>query len=134
MSFDLGVWYSSQPLTAAEAEERYSAFHGNENWNGNGNGIGNTDDQAATDERLTRFVDELTSRYPQIDDVADDEIDACPWSLTFELSSTHVTMPVMWARAEEIAPVVMEIADRHGLVCYDPQSRKIHLPPELRSE
>ncbi len=132
MSFDLGVWYSSQPLTAAEAEERYSALHGNEN--GNGNGMGNANGQAAMDERLTRFVDELTSRYPQIDDVADDEIDACPWTLTFEFSPTHVRMPVMWARAEEIAPVVMEIADRHGLVCYDPQSRKIHLPPGLRSE
>ena len=124
MSFDLDVWYSSRPLTVAEADEHYSAFRGN----------GNGDGQAATDERLTRFVDELTSRYPQIDDVADDEIDACPWSLAFDLSPTHVRMPVMWTRAEEIAPVVMELAERHGLVCYDPQSRKVHLPPGLRSE
>ena len=130
MSFDLGVWYSSQPLTVAEAEACFSAFPGNEN----GNGTRSPNGQAAMDERLVRFVDELTSRYPQIDDVADDEIDACPWSLTFDFSPTHVKMPVMWTRAEEIATVVMEIAERHGLVCYDPQSRKIHLPPGLRSE
>ncbi len=130
MSFDLGVWYSSRSLTAAEADECYSAFHAS----GNGKGNGNANGQATTDERLTRFVHELTSRYPQIDDVADDEIDSCPWSVSFDLSPTHVKMPVMWTRAEEIAPVVMELAERHGLVCYDPQSRKVHLPPGLRSE
>ena len=122
MSYDLGIWYSSYPLTDAEADERYSAFLAN----GNGNG------PVATDERLSRFVDELTSRFPQIDDVSEDEIDACPWSVAFDLSSSHVCTPIMWARAEDVAPFVLELAERHGLVCYDPQSRKVHLPPGLQ--
>ncbi len=129
MSFDLSVWYSPRPLTAAEADELCSTFHGNASGNGNGNGNGNR--QATPDERLTRFVDELTSRFPQIDDVADDEIEECPWNCAFDLSPTHVRIPIMWSRAEEVTSFVLALAGRHGLVCYDPQSRKVHLPPGL---
>lgn len=124
MSFDLSVWYSPRPLTDAEAADRYTAFREN----------GNVTCRVETDERLARFVADVTSRYPQIDDVADDEIDACPWNVAFDISERHVTVPIMWAYVEEIAPFVMDLAERHGLVCYDPQSRRVHLPPALKSE
>lgn len=124
MSFDLGVWYSPQSLSDAEAGECFAAFRSD----------GGVTCRVAGNERLAEFVDALTSRYPQIDDLADDQIDACPWNVPFDVSEAHVTIPIMWSRMTEIAPVVMELAERHGLVCYDPQSRKVHLPPGLRPE
>ena len=121
MSFDLGVWYSSRPLTDEEAAERHRACCDN----------GDIDRLIEPHQSVADFVSEVTARYPQIDDVPEDEIEHCPWSVAFDPSKGHVTMPICWSRVEDVAPVVMELAAKHGLVCYDPQMGKVHLPPGL---
>ncbi len=123
MSFDLGVWYSSRPFTAKEADERYVALSKN----------GDVTRLIEPHQSVAEFVAALTAQYPQIDDVPEDKIDACPWTVEFDLSKGHATMPIMWSRVDDVAPFVMELAEKHGLVCYDPQARKVYLPSRLRS-
>jgi hypothetical protein len=37
-------------------------------------------------------------------------------------------MTITWSRAAEMAKTVRELADRHGLICYDPQSGATNHP------
>ena len=78
------------------------------------------------------FYKELTSRYPEIDTVPEEELYNCPWSCAHDRSGLHVLMAMAWSRCAEIAPVVLDLAAKHGLVCYDPQESKVHLPSQLK--
>ena len=78
---------------------------------------------------IRSFLTELTAQYPQIDDVPEDELDSCPWSVSFDVSDGHVLMPIVWSRSEEMYPIIVELAKKHGLVCVDPQSETIVTAP-----
>ena len=119
MSFDLGVWFSSRPMNNEEAAARYVALCD-----------GNTDDIEAN-PAVAAFVTELTGLHPQIDDVPDEDVDDCPWNCAFDVSEGHVIMPMSWSRCEEVALLVLQLAQKHGLICFDPQSGEVHLPPQL---
>jgi len=120
MSFDLGVWYGDKPLTDAEAGDLYLKLC-EQTWVP-------IDRKPAVDA----FYTELTNRYPEIDTVPEDELDACPWSCAHDRSGLHVVMAMRWSMCAEIAPVVHELAAKHGLVCYDPQESKVYLPQCLK--
>ncbi|WP_351237063.1 hypothetical protein [Streptomyces sp. NPDC002133] len=49
-----------------------------------------------------------------------------------DLSDTHVIMPMSWGSVGKVAPRVLDLASRHGLVCFDPQTEVLHVPPKLR--
>lgn len=119
MSFDLGVWYSSRPMDGNAAAARYVALCG-----------GDLAD-VEPNPGVAAFLSELTARYPQIDDVAEDEVDECPWNCAFDVSEGHVIMPMAWSRCVEMAPVILGLAEKHGLICFDPQSGEVLLPPQL---
>jgi hypothetical protein len=78
------------------------------------------------------FYNDLTARYPEIDMLAEEDIDASPWASSLDRSGFHVIMFILEDRAEEVIPVVLELAERFGLICFDPQSKKVHLPSHLR--
>jgi hypothetical protein len=68
MSFDICVWYSSKPLSNEEASRKYIALcEGNE-----------IEFLIEPHDNIARFIDEVTIKYPQIDDVPEYEIDNCP--------------------------------------------------------
>jgi hypothetical protein len=117
MSFDLSVWYSSQPVGPEEGGPFHVAL-----CEGHHDGL-------ESSPRVRRFVDELIARYPQIDDVPEDKVDECPWTIAFDQSEGHVIMCIAWSRAEEMKSIVHGLADKHGLVCYDPQADEVHNPP-----
>src|ERR1017187_6406166 len=120
MSFDLGVWYSDEPLTDEDAGDLYVKLC-EQRWIP-------VEESAAVDA----FYAELTSRYPEIDSIPEEELENCPWSCAHDRSGLHVLMAITWSRCVEIAPVVLKVAARHGLVCYDPQESKVHLPSHLK--
>jgi hypothetical protein len=61
MSFDLGVWSSSKPLTSEEAGEIYVALCED----GDKSVIV---PQTQAEQRISAFLEELTQTHPQIDD------------------------------------------------------------------
>lgn len=120
MSFDLGVFYTKTPLTDEEATKRYIAYCGEEDFS----------KYVEPSPAITKFVEELTSKYPQIDDVAEDKLDDCPWSIAFDISEGHVLIAMRFSMAKEASDLIIELAYKHGLVCFDPQSSKIVVAPE----
>jgi hypothetical protein len=117
MSFDLSVWYSPRPVEPAEAGPFHVAL------------CDGRLDRVKSSPRVHRFLRELTALHPQIDDVPEDQVDDCPWSVAFDQSDGHVVMSISRSRAEEMLAVVRDLAAKHGLVCYDPQADQVYNPP-----
>lgn len=122
MSFDLAVMNLQEPITSAEAGDLYAELC-----------EGNID-VVAPSENIDLFYQELTSKYPDIDSYSDDEVDSCPWSVELDVSDGAGVMCMVWSRVEEVAPFVMQLANKHRLACYDPQEEKIWLPPSLPAD
>lgn len=84
------------------------------------------------DGRVYAFYSSLTDRYPEIEMLPEDELDACPWACGIDFSGGHVIMAIQLEKSAKILPHVLALAGQHELVCYDPQAGKVHLPPRLR--
>jgi hypothetical protein len=92
MSFDLAVWYPEKRIANDEAGKLYA---------------------------------ELTARHPEIDGIPEEKIDDhdyCPWSCAMDHSPGHVIMSCVWPKATYVHQIVEDLARRHGLALYDPQS------------
>jgi hypothetical protein len=57
-----------------------------------------------------------------------DDVDDCPWNVAFDESPAHVITAIAFSRADEVAPVYVDTALRHGLYVYDPQDDKVYRP------
>ncbi|MGA3295739.1 MAG: hypothetical protein ABSE45_17375 [Candidatus Acidiferrales bacterium] len=118
MSFDLAVWKADDPgLTDSDAGKIFLQLcdGAHEGW------------PAAPE--VEAFYRELTQRYPELDDLPEEEVDNCPWSARLDRSAHHVIMTVVWSRADEIRSVVLDLAGKHSLLLFDPQEGKIIRPP-----
>ena len=65
MSFDLGVFYTATPHTDKDASRRYVAYCEERNM----------ELIVEPSPKIRQFLNDLTARYPQIDDVAEDKMD-----------------------------------------------------------
>jgi hypothetical protein len=118
VSYDLAVWHSDTPLTAGQARQTYLA-------------LAATGNAAAAHPDVAAFYDELTGQYPEIDSLPDDQVDGCPWSAALTVAGNGVLMCLRWSAANEVGPEVYDLADAHGLVVFNPQSGRVHNPPEF---
>ena len=119
MSFDLAVWFESAPITNEEATQKYLRF-----------AEGDVAD-ASEHPGVERFLEELSARYPDLDELADEQIDDSPWSCGFDRSGAHVLMCMRWGVPKEVLDLIAALAEEHGLVLYDPQGSEVHLPSAL---
>jgi len=75
-------------------------------------------------QRTQEFYEELTAKHPEIDDIGQDEIDnldLCPWSITFDKSEGHIIMSCILIKAEYINTLVQDLAKKYELSFYEPQ-------------
>ncbi|MDX3074655.1 hypothetical protein [Streptomyces sp. MI02-7b] len=115
MSFDLAVWHETARVSSAAAAQTYARL-----CEGDHTGVAGAPEVGA-------FHRELTAEFPESDG---DE--ASPWASGIGVSDRHVLLATSWSRAGQVVPRVRELADRHGLVCFDPQASVVHLPRALR--
>ena len=122
MSYDLCVWHSDLPPDDEQAGDLYVKLC-EERWV-----------PAEENPATLAFYNELSARYPEIDDVSEEDLDDCPWSCAHDRPGLHVLMAIRWSKYGEVTPVVYELAGRHGLVCYNPQEGKVILPNRLNDQ
>ena len=119
MSFDLAVLSGKKPLKQEDAGGIYVQLcEEPDTWS----------NLLEPDERVAAFVHEITTRWPQIDDVPEEEVDDCPWNVAFDQSPAHAISCIAWSRADEVFPVYVEAALRHALYVYDPQEDNLLAP------
>ena len=114
-NFYLGVWSGEDPPTHQDAARQYAAFLERKQ-------------PAVFNEAVYTFYTELIRYYPNPDLVAEEDQDSCPWVSATEASGDFVQMVLKWERYAEVFPLVLQLAEKHGLVCFDPQNSNMHLP------
>jgi hypothetical protein len=80
---------------------------------------------------IDAFYAELTAKHPEIDTIPEEKIDDrdyCPWSCKLDHSPGHVIMSCVWPKATYVHQLVQELASKHGLAVYDPQSDEVTYP------
>jgi hypothetical protein len=119
MSFDLGVWYPQTRIRNKEASELYVRL-----CDGDTSGV-------VPNPAIEAFYAELTARHPEIDAIPEEKIDDhnhCPWSCKLDHSPGHVIMSCVWPKATYVGQLVENLARKHGLAVYDPQSDTVTYP------
>lgn len=125
MSFDLWVWREEAPVTGEQALRKFRWLTAEEEWDG-------PEPEMFPDERVADFHAEIRTVYPPLEELDVAEAEESPWSMSpFEMPDNYVAMCMGYAKAEDAAPVIIETAMRHGLVCYDPQNYRVHNPPQI---
>ena len=119
-SFYLGVWRSLAAISDEAAARRYRA-------------LSDGKERPEFDAQVYAFYTGMTGLYPEIDMVAESEMDGCPWACAIDMGGGHVIMAIQPERSERFLPVLLALAAQHDLVCFDPQAGKVHLPPYLRA-
>ncbi|MDH2424999.1 hypothetical protein [Sphaerisporangium sp. TRM90804] len=109
MSVDLGVWYARTPLTPEEAARKYVEWRAGAH------------PEAEPAPEVSAFYDALTRAYP---DLPDADYETSPWATPLTVGDDFVVMSIVFPRAGEICRAVLELAERHGFVCFDPQAEQ----------
>lgn len=119
MSCDLGVWYPQRRIDNREAGELYARL-----CDGDTRGV-------MPHPAVDAFYAELTAKHPEIDTIPEEKIDDhdfCPWSCKLDHSPGHVIMSCVWSKATYVSQLVQNLASKHGLAVYDPQSDEVTYP------
>jgi hypothetical protein len=115
VSFDLVVLAMS-----ASADQEAAIAMAGSCWNSRRHAEGELD------ERIAAFYSELRSRFPDDATAGDDS----PWMvMPLDVGIDHVIMHLSFSpRSTPTIEAVEELAARHKLVLYDPQSDDVYLP------
>jgi hypothetical protein len=119
MSFDLVVWYEPWPISGEEARHKLDLAYDD----GDESGF-------IPHEAVRRFRRDLLAQFPAQEnlDLGDD---SAVWSVTPNDSDRYVSMCMRYSKADDVIPVIRELASIHGLILLDPQDNSVYLPPSL---
>src|SRR5438034_531305 len=109
MSYDFYLWRAPQPVTAEQAAaicRRLAEGH---------------DDAVAPDDAVLTFHRDLIARFPPLNTLSDDELEASPWNMSPDATASRVILSVGHSRVPHVGPSVGDLAAEHRLVCFDPQ-------------
>ena len=85
----------------------------------------------AFDAAVYAFSCALNRYFPDLEMTAEDDMDNCPWAAAPDVSGNYLIMAVRSEHFATVFPLVLRLAEEHGLVCFDPQNTKVHLPSRL---
>jgi hypothetical protein len=114
MSYDLAVWEGARPANDAVAGAEFTRLYGQ---------YIEAEVQVAPTARIVAYVEALLARYPDLDPQVGND-DESPWStapLINEAVGPLIYFPMVWSRCEEVSAFAAQLAQDHGLNCYDPQ-------------
>jgi hypothetical protein len=109
MSFDLAFWRSSDG--DGVPSELYEQMMDEA-----------VDVVAEAPEQLAALVADITARYPEI---TGENMEESPWASEFDLTDEYLVVAISGSRSAEVAPFLVPLAHKHGLVVYDPQNDEL---------
>jgi len=118
MSYNLAVWEGDRPADHRAATTTFRAMYAEYAAAGG-------DTRGAPTTRLRAFVHALLDQWP---DITDDLHDDSPWAagpLMREAIGPFMCLAIMQAQRRPAGSFVAQIAREHGLICYDPQTKRM---------
>ncbi len=84
--------------------------------------------------RMQAAIDECSSRWPAYDEAGNEiETPWASWPLARAMELPVIELNIGWNHAATMLSVLIDVAQRHDIVLYDPQTDEIHFPPRLAS-
>lgn len=123
MSYDLAVWEGDRPADdeAATGFFRERVVPQLEEYD--------LSNPVPPTPRIRAYVEALLARWPDIKVVGNEVLNEdSPWSdgdLMRDAIGWFVYFPMTHSRAAEASAFAAEVAQQHGLVCYDPQTQSL---------
>ncbi|UKD53880.1 hypothetical protein L3Q65_39320 [Amycolatopsis sp. FU40] len=106
MSYDLGVWAGD----ADDPQARYASLG-----------------EGPADSSLDAFYRDLTAQFPELHE----DPEASPWNAAIERSGDGAVLAIQHSRAVAVTRVVLDLARKHGLTVFNPQTGEVHRPNVL---
>jgi hypothetical protein len=122
MNYKMGIWFGEKVITEQEASELFNKLY--------------REDSLPKEQHVEifSFYNELGDRYPELEMLPEDEIEASPWACGHDRSGSHVIVSIMANRVNELALFIRTLARGHGLICFDAQTGLVYLPVQLQHE
>ena len=120
MGFDLALWYEASPISHREATEKYGIL------------LRNEDVGLAEYPGLAVIYADLTTRYPAPNSVVDMDHSETIWSAEPRIVANAVRLSIAIPAVARVSRDVQELAEREGVVCFDPQRGRVRLPSAMR--
>jgi hypothetical protein len=120
MSYDLAVWEGPVPTSPTDASAQYG-----KRMDAMEAALEQPGEPPRATPAIRAFVEAALSRWPALDEDSGPE---CPWAsapLIDEAIGDLIYFPMTFSGAEYARDVLAEIAQTHGLVCYDPQVERL---------
>ncbi len=117
MSYDLAVWEGDRPADDAAAGKHYREHLVPQLE------VCDPANQVPPTPRIKAYVEALLARWPDIDQDEDSPWSASP--LMGAATGSFVYFPMVYSMADEASSFAAELAQQHGLVCYDPQLQRL---------
>lgn len=117
MSYDVAVWDGARPADDEQALHEYEVL-----WERY------EDAGEPPSQRILDYIASLTARYPDLTDLPDEDVDDSPWAdgpLTGNVMGPFFYFALVYSMVDEVLPFIAATARRHGLVCFDPQRRRL---------
>ena len=121
MSYDLAVWDGAAPSTHQEAARVFEGLYRE---------YLDTEHLTPPTTAITALLDELLARWPDADAGGSRH---SPWS--WGPMVRNASGPILYFGVVETSPALADVrtcvdalAERHGLVSYDPQSERVTVP------
>jgi len=84
---------------------------------------------------IESFYQDLCQMYPEIDTLPEEKRDSCPWSCAHDKSGSHLIICMCYGNTlEETIESVLRLANKHGLICYNPQGPHVYIPVQLQRD
>jgi hypothetical protein len=115
VSYDLAIWDGDWPANDAAAHEEHEQLRDRYMRSG----------PVPPIPRIAAFVRALLDRYPEIDTDAGED---SPWAvgpLMQDASGPFFYLPLVYSQCDQASAWVAQLAQEHGLVCYDLQFCKV---------
>ena len=121
--FDLGIWHPSALPPDKQNEDGYSVLQRRVDEEVNSE----TDEEYSEGavHAVTAFHNEMIAL---VDALPEDEVCSRRWTIVIQLHPLFNLISLWPTVAVELAPAINQLAQEHGLFCYDPQSGVISYP------
>jgi hypothetical protein len=125
MPVEISVFFTETPLTDSDALQKFRAPSGERN----------PDRSSDTVSVMADFMADLTDRYPHLDSLPEEDRTNSPWSGDINVSDGQVLIAVGGSQCADVVEFIMELAEKHALVCFDPKTCSIlTAPPGIHLE
>ncbi|MFJ9686463.1 hypothetical protein ACIRRX_12335 [Streptomyces bacillaris] len=111
MSYDMAFWQEPQEIDAAGAYQKYDAM---------------TDGKSGVSAESTRVRDFYAAVLKNYPDLTVENSDTSPWTSAVYCNGECVIVTISWSRKNELVDTLISLAQRHGLLAYDPQKEEVH--------